>query len=310
MASLLASVLFGKSAALKSVELSKLSVITWNVWFDSLARNDRYDYILNTCQTLSPDVICFQEVTPYFIDILRKHPLVEMYSSSDEQLTGDTIRPYGVLTLCRTVLGTVRYKFVDFPTDMNRKLLVAELSSLKGGVIGIGNVHLESLNSQSKRAKQLQISFSSLKQYNAAILCGDFNFCSYRNYAGSDPLENDSLGAIMPNYLDVWPTVREPTDMGYTFDTVANGMLQEHRHEQMRYDRIMLRAPATSDNSLKPLSIHLIGTQSIDGSSESGGTTAVGDNTNNGFTTPEKKATPIFASDHFGLHSVISINGE
>lgn len=48
----------------------------------------------------------------------------------------------------------------------------------------------------------------------AAVLCGDFNFDSTRNYDGSVPLENEALAAGMWVCLwRVWPPVRDSTRM-------------------------------------------------------------------------------------------------
>jgi len=46
-------------------------MITWNVWFGGDSWDNprlRYETILEICQNLDADVICFQEVTQTFID--------------------------------------------------------------------------------------------------------------------------------------------------------------------------------------------------------------------------------------------------
>jgi hypothetical protein len=47
-------------------------MITWNVWFGGESWDNprlRYETILEICQNLDADVICFQEVTRTFIDV-------------------------------------------------------------------------------------------------------------------------------------------------------------------------------------------------------------------------------------------------
>lgn len=149
---------------------------------------------------------------------------------------------------------------------MARKLLVANLTLDMGQTFQVGTVHLESLGNPDLRAQQLEISNRVLKSSTSAILCGDFNFCSYRNYSKRVTiLENSYLPTRLPGYVDIWeeiypasvdrdrqlPSTEEIrtgaasqadtiTDPGFTFDSETNPML--YNYEQMRYDRIMLRS--------------------------------------------------------------------
>jgi endonuclease/exonuclease/phosphatase family metal-dependent hydrolase len=165
----------------------------------------------------------------------------------------------------KTLLPT--FTFHDFPTNMARKLLVANLNLEMGQSFQVGTVHLESLGNPDLRAQQLEISNRVLKAGSSAILCGDFNFCSYRNYSKRlQQLENTHLPTRLPGYVDVWEEIYPASvdrdrqlpstedirtgaassqadtivDAGFTFDSETNPMLQNY--EQMRYDRIMLRS--------------------------------------------------------------------
>lgn len=75
------------------------------------------------------------------------------------------------------------------------------------------------------------------------ILAGDFNFCSYRNFVPSLPLENDDLSVCLPGWLDVWQALKDASqEPGYTFDTELNAFTEAMgcgRYERMRYDRVM-----------------------------------------------------------------------
>lgn len=228
-------------------------------------------------------MFCFQEALPPFIDHFRQQAWTQHYQFSDYQgiiayisefndlnccvdFTGKTVRPYGVFMLVRKTLVPT-FAFHDFPTGMDRKLLVADLNLDMGQTFQVGTVHLESLlGNPELRGQQLEISNRVLRASNSAILCGDFNCCSYRNYSKKAPrLENSHLPTRLPGYTDVWedmypasvdrdrqlPSTEEIrtgissgadtiVDPGFTFDSETNPML--HSYEQMRYDRIMLRS--------------------------------------------------------------------
>jgi exonuclease III len=99
----------------------KLSVLTWNVWFDQLSRSKRYTEILDVCDALRPDIVCFQEVTPVFMDIYSKHKLGDVYDNSGT-CWGEGRFPYGVVSLCKKEMQP-RFRFFELISDMNRNLL-------------------------------------------------------------------------------------------------------------------------------------------------------------------------------------------
>ena len=109
------------------------------------------------------------------------------YDCSDKDHSGSTVAPYGVLTLCRKSFKP-EFKFYPFPTRMARKLLVTRIA-VTGDEFLVGNVHLESLDSRALREQQLGICGTVLNSAPHSILCGDFNFCSYRNYMNINPLD-------------------------------------------------------------------------------------------------------------------------
>lgn len=314
-----------------SRQMSSISVLTWNVWFDNFKREERYNEILNLCSTIGPDVVCLQEVTPFFIRMLKEHELCRLYDVSDHDLTGSTVGSYGVLSLCRRDLkGT--FQFHELHTEMDRKLLTTSFST-PHGTVGVGNVHLESLNTRITRRIQLQQCRPILDRFRVSLLCGDFNFDSDRNYTLDDkPLENNALAEVYPNYKDVWLELHTPGS-GKTFDTDVNLMLGQ-RNEHMRYDRIILRnqpipiptmaskllgTPAQSEEpalpTYVPTEIRLLGTRTVgenidawykNATSATDSVADVPPAVESAFATPVKKSRPVFPSDHFGLHAVFT----
>ena len=160
-------------------------LLTWNVWFDRYEFNKRFDEVMKLCHELMPDVVCFQEVTPTFCALMKVQQKANSascwfsdYASSDPDFSGDTVVPYGTLTLSRNALKP-KFTRHQFPTFMGRELLVTEITLAGDKTLHIGNVHLESLDNPDLRLEQLKICAAILPT-NSSLICGDFNFCSYR----------------------------------------------------------------------------------------------------------------------------------
>jgi exonuclease III len=247
----------------KVSNLQQLKIVTWNVWFEEFEQRLRYDEILNICNMQQPDVICFQEVTTSFLDQLRHWDILRYYNVSDD-FTGASIGHYGVLTLVKKDY-LPEFAFYSFPTGMGRRFLVTKVSLPSSTPsaspfdpsnrqnIYVGNVHLESLEYHHIREQQLAICSEILSQFPYYFLCGDFNFCSYRNrpfaLTNTDQgmmicpspkhaeLHNNSLFRIFPMIKDLWEQMKPLEEPGYTLDGSYNELL-DNRNEKMRYDRI------------------------------------------------------------------------
>ena len=273
---------------------SKLSLVSWNIWFDDFEYKLRYDYILQYVRFHKPHIVCLQEVTLRFINQLKiGYPdILSEYCFSDTNLDSVTVIPYGVATLCRRELSP-SFSFEYFPTKMCRKLLVTEFT-IDEVPFRIGTVHLESLNNQPTREQQLKVCSKRFEDNSGkyvSVICGDFNFCSYRNFdmpssqlaSHSTPrLDNVCLAEILPDFLDLWPALNDVTvDKGLTFDTKLNEMLSGLGHplERMRYDRVIFRPPIISKSAgcgdsvvafesqtWRPVSMEMIGVEAISAS--------------------------------------------
>jgi len=255
---------------------TKLSFITYNIWFDQLQFQQRNQHMLKIIQQKNPDFVCLQEVTPAFVaDILLKdHWITKNYTLSDS--TGSTVDPYGVMLLSK--YPHQKLTVVDLPTRMDRSLLLGEYV-INSVPVAVGTVHLESLSNALRREKQIEIIAKSMSGFLHWFLMGDFNFDSERNYVlGMGALENDILSRHMPNAIDTWAALNPDKSSGKTFDSDINLMLTDE--ERMRYDRIMMQSipPAPDsqsaeissenpppENSKKwvPTKIELIGTEPI-----------------------------------------------
>jgi tyrosyl-DNA phosphodiesterase 2 len=235
-------------------------VLTWNVWFGGHMFEERRDALLAELQRRRPDVIALQEVTQALLDVLLEEPWVR----TAYQVSTRKVIAYDVVILSR--LPIRRMAEVELPTDMRRRLLVAELAC----GLAIATVHLESTREEARmRALQLRILQPVLADHYAdVVLVGDMNF------QPGDPLEN---GVLDPAFVDIWPALR-PDEPGYTVDSDVNTMRLQVKSTpaHKRIDRVFARSPRWLARS-----IELIGTTPID-------------------------VDGTFVSDHFGLEAVFS----
>lgn len=241
--------------------MSTLSVLTWNIWFDRHEWSHRMEFILAEINRLQPDFVCLQEVIPKFENLLLNSEAAKYYTISPFYNVHNS--GYGVIMLAKKAYEC-QFNFVEFPTNMGRMLLIGS-TIVAGRSLAVATAHFESLDNHPLRQEQLKIAARSLANYDTAILTGDFNFCSYRNYkADTLPLDNDCLQQIVPDYVDLWPALKgndpnntDRTSKGYTFDSTVNKNITQI--EVARYDRVIAR----SSSGWQPTSIEIVGSEPI-----------------------------------------------
>ena len=224
------------------------------------------------------DVICLQEVTPRCLDlILSKAVIRQNYRVTDEgPPTYRTIgRYYGVSILVRRTLPVPDIHWVDLPTSMGRSGLIASFDIVDAVVnddgrthtgqqqqLAIATVHLESLDSQTIRAKQLKILHTALSRYSSAVLVGDYNITATGPYG--NPSENQDLYSILDDYHDLWLEEYgiegdDETSPNFfkciTFDSTNNTMFKAKKLkngadlDHSRLDRVFVRCCSTRTTS-------------------------------------------------------------
>jgi tyrosyl-DNA phosphodiesterase 2 len=235
-------------------------LLTWNTWFGGHMFDERQDALLAELERRRPDVIALQEVTQALLRGLLAAPWIR----ADYQASQRDVLSYDVVILSR--LPIRRMAELELPTDMGRRLLIAELAC----GLTVGTVHLESTSEEARtRAEQLRIIQPALAARGGdAVLVGDMNF------EPGDALEN---AALDPTFVDTWPALR-PDEPGYTVDTDVNTMRLQVRSTptHKRIDRVFVRS-----TGWRARSIDLVGTRPCD---------------------PDG----TFISDHFGLETVLT----
>jgi len=251
---------------------SKLTVVTFNVWFGEFMQTARFDALLDIISRCDPDVVGLQEVTPEHVEhVLAQDWIRRNYWVSDA--SARSVQPHGVFLLSRLPVHGVA--LCELPSQKDRKLLVADLHA-NGQPLAVGTVHLESSpDSTPLRLAQLDTVLPSLLGARHAVLMGDFNF---------GPAQRAEQSRVEGRYLDLWDALRGD-DPGYTEDTDVNRMrlIHKRKEKRVRFDRILLRSASPG---WVPSAIRRIGTDPISAA------------------LPE-----VFPSDHFGLVGTLTWEG-
>ena len=173
------------------------------MWFDASHAPARYAAQLEFLASLSPDVVCLQEVTQPYLDLLQAQratlPWLAGYTLNSPTFHGSF---YGTAMLVRTALAPDFSRHPFSGTEMARDLTLCRLVAPGGTAVVVGNTHLESMNTASERAAQLEECRALLAaQGLPAILAGDFNFCALWDYA---PMQQ-ALGVPAPRAFVLSP---------------------------------------------------------------------------------------------------------
>jgi tyrosyl-DNA phosphodiesterase 2 len=206
----------------------RLTVATFNIWFNELHREQRYRAIAGLLAREAPDVMVFQEVTHAALEVFLAQPWIrEGYQRA--AVVGN--HNYGMLMLSRLPLR--RCTYTRLPSHLSRGYLAGEFT-VNGVGLTIVSVHLESGKAARQlRARQMSRLWRALRGTADVVLLGDFN------------MRDDESAAVDPRYRDVWPQLR-PDDPGYTEDTSINHMRYDmkDKHRHVRFDRVLIKGPA------------------------------------------------------------------
>jgi len=287
--------------------VSQITVVTYNVCFESDFFDQRCEQIFQLLQCQKVDIVCLQEVVPNFLEKLKKEPWVQDYYYLSNDRIDPTLSLYGSILL--TTIPPKALRRWQLPSTMGRDCLEAEFI-INNQTFSFATIHLESLDYPQKRKEQLISVSHILLSFPSAVILGDFNFDSSQDYShletkrdmirrgmpidqvesmllSGELKENDILKSHpnLSEYSDVWSEsgLVPPTEKGYTYDSEKNKMIRGY--ERVRYDRILLRS-----KYWEPKAISLIGDQAVPPCKVGGAV--------------------VFPSDHFGLIMTLEIKNQ
>ncbi|KAF7811181.1 tyrosyl-DNA phosphodiesterase 2 [Senna tora] len=269
---------------------SSLKILSYNVWFrEDLEVYKRMKAIGDLIQQHSPDLICFQEVTPNIFDIFKQSSWWNVYRCSVSNDKAHS-RPYFCMVLSKLPVKSFSCK--PFSNSiMGRELCISEIEAVNGKSFVVATSHLESpcpappkwdQMYSKERVEQAHEALNLLKKYPNVVFGGDMNW--------DDKL--DGQFPLQDGWIDAWSQLR-PKEVGWTYDTKSNQMLSGNRTLQKRLDRFVC-----GFQDFKISSIDMIGTNEIPGVSYN----------------KEKKVRketkqlvlPVLPSDHYGLLLTVS----
>ncbi|XP_048230990.1 uncharacterized protein LOC8284181 [Ricinus communis] len=269
---------------------SSFKILSYNVWFrEALEVHKRMKALGDIIQLHSPDVICFQEVTPNIYDIFRQSGWWKVYHCSVSNETAGS-RPYFCMQLSKLQVRSFSCRPFN-NSVMGRELCIAELEVPHSKPLVVATSHLESpcpapptwdQMFSKERVDQAKEATNALSKNPNVIFGGDMNW-------------DDKLDGQFPlpgGWVDAWAELR-PGENGWTYDTKCNKMLSGNRTLQKRLDRFVC-----SLRDFKISKIDTIGKEAIPGLSH----------------IKEKKVRkevkmlelPVLPSDHYGLLLTIS----
>jgi len=267
-----------------------VKIMTYNVWFrEELELIRRMNAIGDLIQHHSPDLICFQEVTPNIYLLFEKSDWWQAYKCSLPHEVAMQ-RPYYSMQMSKLAVKSFDRK-PFYNSKMGRELCIADV--IVGGLtkLVVATSHFESPSPgpptwdqmfSKERVGQANESVRTLGAFRNVIFCGDTNWDD----------KGDGPFPLPDGWIDAWDELK-PGENGWTYDTKANVMLSGNRKLQKRLDRFVCKL-----SDFKVNSIEMIGEEVIPG------VTYV----------KEKKVRqeihqlvlPVLPSDHFGLVLTIS----
>ncbi|CAF3931338.1 unnamed protein product [Rotaria sordida] len=259
-------------------------IVTWNILFDFyqstlIYTSQRYRSILDTLKSLLPDIICLQEVTYNFLNLLLNEiwlqennyyiiimkNVIDSYKekSYGQLMIMKNFRPRS-FSICPLDLSD-NDEETAAPTTVTKHKITKELIIARFGLntkatIDLVNLHLHSdlsRNASGKRCQTLENLFKKMKTINY-MLIGDFNF-------GDNNLKEQNILASYENKVhDLWKDVYNLNqNPGYTYDPSTNICAHITSQSQInrRLDRYLIHTLDNLSYSIEHLS--MIGIEKI-----------------------------------------------
>ncbi|CAF4656554.1 unnamed protein product, partial [Rotaria sp. Silwood2] len=228
--------------------------------------------ILKTLKSFLPDIICLQEVTIKFLNLLLDETWLKENNYyiiiMGNILENNQNQPYGQLMLMKNFRPRA---FSICPLDISenvtntrkkrtKQYIIARFALNSDVTIDVINLHLHSnhtFNANEKRCQSLEYFFKTMNTQNY-MLIGDFNFGDY------DIKEQNILQRRQHQIHDLWKDIYDlDENPGYTFDPSRNTCAQITSNFQLslRLDRYLLHKLHNISYSIEHL--NMIGLETI-----------------------------------------------
>ncbi|CAF4749687.1 unnamed protein product, partial [Rotaria sp. Silwood1] len=251
--------------------------VTWNILLDHyqstlIYNSQRYRSILDTLKSLLPDIICLQEVTMNFLNLLLNEIWLQENNyyiiMMKNVINSDQDKSYGQLMMMKNFRPR---SFSICPLEISddgnktitKELIIARFDLNTRITIDLVNLHLHndrSHNANEKRCQALENLFKKMKTNNY-MLIGDFNFGDY------DLKEQNILSTYENEVHDLWKDIYHlDQNPGFTFDPSTNLFARITSDSQInrRLDRYLLHTLDNLSYSIEHLSMIGIETIPID----------------------------------------------
>ncbi|KAJ3054231.1 hypothetical protein HK097_002347 [Rhizophlyctis rosea] len=237
---------------------SSIKILTYNIWFDNLYLPHRWLAILSLIAKHQPEVVCIQEATEGFINLLKNDAVArERYIVLKNFVEGSW---YGCLILVdRTKLDIVRATSVTFPTQMGRALIVVEVIGKKDvsnlPLCRIATSHFESMHYSSEtRFQQFTIASQIVKDTSISnpfisVVCGDTNL----------ELPNEVDLPQQVGFRDSWLDTHPEEEVGHTWGITYPKMMRGEERPR-KLDRVLY----LEKEGVKVVNIGLVGDQPVE----------------------------------------------
>ncbi len=208
--------------------------LTWNILFDYhhtalIHTSQRYPSILHTLKSLLPDVICLQEVTANFLNLLLNEIWVKENNYyiiiMQSVINSEKDKSYGQLMLMKNFqprsfsicpLDTTNEEATTTAATTVKKaskeIIIARFGLSTKVTIDLVNLHLHSNRSRNpevKRCQALENLFRKMNTKNYMII-GDMNFGDY------DLKEQDMIERYKDEVHDLWKDIYDIEQVRYS----------------------------------------------------------------------------------------------
>jgi endonuclease/exonuclease/phosphatase family metal-dependent hydrolase len=238
-------------------------IMSYNIWFDKLARITRTNKLIETILKEKPNVVCLQEVVPETCSILLEN-LQQYYPYHYPSALGHR---YGCFIFSKHSI--IQSETKAFLSNMGRLLDVVTINlgdDLDGSnsKIIIGNTHFESEFDKDNVVKKVQyktaasflqqlfLKNSTDENFIEIFLCSDTNVTQYE--------END-FDETFKLMSDAWIVGGQNDNNKYTYDTKTNIYIRNSEFQiRARLDRILFK----NAHNLKQINFKMIGSDEFE----------------------------------------------